>query len=82
MPCWPRGMGSGRSPGNCTWAVTPSAGTPARQSSNSYRTGNQEEELKKAVLGVFVVLAAVLAGAPLAGVGTTETVACCGQITK
>jgi hypothetical protein len=29
--------------------------------------------------GLFVALAAVLAVAPLAGAGQTETVACCGQ---
>ncbi|MEU5324012.1 hypothetical protein AB0G67_45915 [Streptomyces sp. NPDC021056] len=36
--------------------------------------------MRRAVLGVFVALAAVLAGAPLAGAGAgpTETVACCG----
>jgi len=34
IPCWPRDTGSGRSPENCTWAATPSAGTPARQSPN------------------------------------------------
>jgi hypothetical protein len=34
--------------------------------------------MRRAVLGVFVALAAVLAGAPLAGADPTETVACCG----
>ncbi|MER6678656.1 hypothetical protein [Streptomyces sp. NPDC000983] len=34
--------------------------------------------MRKAVLGVFVALAAVLAVAPLAGAGHSETVACCG----
>ncbi|WP_272924236.1 hypothetical protein [Streptomyces sp. SID5789] len=34
--------------------------------------------MRKAVLGVFVALAAVLAVAPLAGADQSETVACCG----
>jgi len=34
--------------------------------------------MRKAVLGVLMALAVVLAGAPLAGSGPTETVACCG----
>jgi hypothetical protein len=35
--------------------------------------------MRKAVLGLFVALAAVLAVAPLAGADQTQTVACCGQ---
>lgn len=35
MPCWLRDTGSGRSPGNCTWAVIPSAATLVPQSPNS-----------------------------------------------
>ncbi|MGW7210423.1 hypothetical protein [Streptomyces sp. NPDC054837] len=35
--------------------------------------------MRKAVLGVFVALAAVLAVAPLAGADQTQTVACCGM---
>jgi hypothetical protein len=38
--------------------------------------------MRKAVLGLFVALAAVLAVAPLAGADQTETVACCGHIPK
>jgi hypothetical protein len=38
----------------------------------------QEETVRKAVLGLFVALAAVFAVAPLAGAGQTETAACCG----
>ncbi|MFE6195879.1 hypothetical protein [Streptomyces sp. NPDC057838] len=34
--------------------------------------------MRKAVLGLFVALAAVLAVAPLAGADQTDTVACCG----
>lgn len=34
--------------------------------------------MRKAVLGVFVALAAVLAVAPLASADQTQTVACCG----
>ncbi|MGW9453384.1 hypothetical protein [Streptomyces sp. NPDC055632] len=34
--------------------------------------------MRKAVLGVLVALAAVLAVAPLAGADQTDTVACCG----
>ncbi|GHA69484.1 hypothetical protein GCM10010372_81030 [Streptomyces tauricus] len=34
--------------------------------------------MRKAVLGLFVALAAVLAMAPLAGADQTQTVACCG----
>ncbi|MFD3843460.1 hypothetical protein ACFWWC_45730 [Streptomyces sp. NPDC058642] len=34
--------------------------------------------MRKAVLGVFVALAAVLAVAPLAGADQTQTIACCG----
>ncbi|MGW5639230.1 hypothetical protein [Streptomyces sp. NPDC003832] len=34
--------------------------------------------MRKAILGVFVALAAVLAIAPLAGADQSETVACCG----
>ncbi|KJK33979.1 hypothetical protein UK15_37940 [Streptomyces variegatus] len=37
---------------------------------------------RKAVLGLFVALAAVLAVAPLVSAGQTETVACCGPIPK
>jgi hypothetical protein len=35
--------------------------------------------MRKAVLGMFVALAAVLAVTPLAGAGQSETVACCGM---
>ncbi|ELP70180.1 hypothetical protein ACKI1I_20725 [Streptomyces turgidiscabies] len=35
--------------------------------------------MRKAVLGLFVALAAVLAVAPLANADQTQTVACCGQ---
>ncbi|MFI8170876.1 hypothetical protein ACIGAN_31625 [Streptomyces sp. NPDC085931] len=35
--------------------------------------------MRKAVLGLVVALAAVLAVTPLAGAGQTLTVACCGQ---
>jgi len=52
--------------------------TPSRDTG----TCNQEEKVKKAVLGVLAVLAAVLAGALPAGSGPTETVACCGQNPK
>jgi hypothetical protein len=38
--------------------------------------------MRKAVIGLFVALAAVLAVAPLAGADQTETVACCGQTPK
>ncbi len=38
--------------------------------------------MRRAVLGLFVALAAVLAVVPLAGADQTETVACCGQIPK
>ncbi|MFF5010238.1 hypothetical protein ACFY3G_46465 [Streptomyces phaeochromogenes] len=34
--------------------------------------------MRKAILGLFVALAAVLAVAPLAGADQSETVACCG----
>ncbi|WP_405742408.1 hypothetical protein OG885_43805 [Streptomyces sp. NBC_00028] len=34
--------------------------------------------MRKAVIGVFVALAVVLAVAPFADAGQTETVACCG----
>ncbi|MER6133856.1 hypothetical protein [Streptomyces sp. NPDC001815] len=34
--------------------------------------------MRKAVLGLFVALAAVLAVVPLADAGQSETVACCG----
>ncbi|WP_419664821.1 hypothetical protein [Streptomyces sp. 2-1] len=34
--------------------------------------------MRKAVLGLFVALAAVLAVAPFAGADQSETVACCG----
>lgn len=34
--------------------------------------------MRKAVLGLLVALAAVLAVAPLADAGQTEVVACCG----
>ncbi|MFE2282215.1 hypothetical protein ACFXAE_34280 [Streptomyces sp. NPDC059454] len=34
--------------------------------------------MRKAVLGVLVALAAVLAVTPLAGADQTDTVACCG----
>jgi hypothetical protein len=38
--------------------------------------------MRRAVVGLFVVLAAVLAVVPLAGAsaGQTETVACCGPV--
>ena len=36
--------------------------------------------MRKAVLGLLVALAAVLAVAPLAGADQTETVACCGPV--
>jgi len=41
----------------------------------------QEEAVRKAVLGLFVALAAVLAVVPLASADTdrSETVACCGK---
>ncbi|KUN29387.1 hypothetical protein AQJ23_00970 [Streptomyces antibioticus] len=42
-------------------------------------SGHQEETMRKAVPGLFVALAAVLAVAPLAGVDQSETVACCGM---
>ncbi|MGW5615517.1 hypothetical protein [Streptomyces sp. NPDC003877] len=35
--------------------------------------------MRKAVLSLFVALAAVLAVAPLAGADQTQTVACCGN---
>ncbi|MEU0650297.1 hypothetical protein [Streptomyces umbrinus] len=35
--------------------------------------------MRKAVLGLFVAVAAVLAVAPFAGADQTQTVACCGQ---
>ncbi|MDQ0946251.1 hypothetical protein QFZ24_000174 [Streptomyces phaeochromogenes] len=38
--------------------------------------------MRKAVLGLFVALAAVLAVAPLAGADQPQTVACCGQTPK
>ena len=38
--------------------------------------------MRKAVLGLFVALAAVFAVAPLASADQTKTVACCGQIPK
>ncbi len=41
-------------------------------------SGDQEEKVRKAVLGLFVALAAVLAVTPLAGADQTQTVACCG----
>ncbi|WP_405953560.1 hypothetical protein [Streptomyces phaeochromogenes] len=34
--------------------------------------------MRKAVVGLFVALAAVLAVAPFAGADQTQTVACCG----
>ena len=34
--------------------------------------------MRRTVLSVFVALAAVLAVAPLAGAGQSETAACCG----
>ncbi|MFG2351668.1 hypothetical protein [Streptomyces phaeochromogenes] len=34
--------------------------------------------MRKAILGLFVALAAVLAVAPLAGADQIQTVACCG----
>jgi hypothetical protein len=34
--------------------------------------------MRKAVLGLFVAVAAVLAVAPFAGADQTQTVACCG----
>ncbi|MFJ6088145.1 hypothetical protein ACIQI8_42985 [Streptomyces sp. NPDC092369] len=37
--------------------------------------------MRKAVLGLFVALAAVLVVVPLAGASQTETVACCGGTT-
>jgi hypothetical protein len=40
--------------------------------------GDQEEKVRKAVLGLFVALAAALAVVPLASASQTETVACCG----
>jgi hypothetical protein len=36
------------------------------------------DAMRKAVLGLFVALAAVLAVAPLAGADQVRTVACCG----
>jgi hypothetical protein len=36
--------------------------------------------VRKAVLGLFVALAAVLAVVPLAGADQSETVACCGPM--
>lgn len=38
----------------------------------------KEETVRKALLGVLVAVAAVLAVAPLAGADETQTVACCG----
>ncbi|MFD9051739.1 hypothetical protein [Streptomyces zaomyceticus] len=35
--------------------------------------------MRKALLGLFVALAAVLAAVPLAGADQSETVACCGR---
>jgi hypothetical protein len=35
--------------------------------------------VRKAVLSLFLALAAVFAVAPLAGAGQAETVACCGK---
>ncbi|MEU3855176.1 hypothetical protein [Streptomyces sp. NPDC029554] len=35
--------------------------------------------MRRAVLSVFVALAAVLAVAPLAGADQSQTVACCGK---
>jgi len=40
---------------------------------------SQEEAVRKAVLGLFVALAAVLAVVPLTGADQSETVACCGR---
>ncbi|MEV5357117.1 hypothetical protein [Streptomyces sp. NPDC052693] len=34
--------------------------------------------MRKAVLGLFMALAAVLAAVPLVGADQTQTVACCG----
>jgi hypothetical protein len=36
--------------------------------------------MRKAVIGLFVALAAMLAVAPLAGADQTQTVACCGPL--
>lgn len=36
--------------------------------------------MRRALLGVFVALAAVLAVAPLAGADQSQTVACCGPL--
>jgi hypothetical protein len=38
--------------------------------------------MRKAVIGLFVALVAVLAVTPLVGADQTETVACCGQTPK
>lgn len=38
--------------------------------------------MRKALLGLFVALAAVLAAAPLTSADHTETVACCGHNPK
>ncbi len=35
--------------------------------------------MRKAIFGLFVALAAVVAVVPLAGADQTETVACCGH---
>jgi hypothetical protein len=40
---------------------------------------DQEKKMRKAVIGLFMALAAVLAVVPLAGDDQTETVACCGH---
>ncbi|GHG34621.1 hypothetical protein GCM10018791_59920 [Streptomyces zaomyceticus] len=42
-------------------------------------SSDQEEEVPKAVLGLFVALAAALAVVPLVGADQSETVACCGR---
>lgn len=38
--------------------------------------------MRKAVIGLFVALAAVLVVAPLTNADQTDTVACCGQTPK
>jgi hypothetical protein len=38
--------------------------------------------MRKALLGLFVALAAVLAAAPLTSADHTDTVACCGHVPK
>lgn len=47
-------------------------------STTGFRPCTQEETVRKTVLGLFMALTVVLAVAPLADAGQTETAACCG----